>query len=85
MFRFKTINNNGKLFYAIFHTGVKSALGKFISALCHSETHEVIKTRTCRERTLMFQTDALTKQSILILGELGPAQFIQEYSEDHSQ
>lgn len=33
----------------------------------------------------MFQTDALTKQSILILGELGPAQFIQEYSEDHSQ
>lgn len=84
MFRFRTINNNGKFLYAVFHPGVKSALGKFISALCHNKTHEVIKARTCRETTLMFQSDALAKQSILILGELGPAQFIQEYPADHT-
>ena len=66
MFSFNTINNNVKFLYAIFHPGMKNALGKFISALCHNKTHDVIKARTSLQRENPYVPGRCSNQTINI-------------------
>lgn len=74
MFNSSAINNNIKLSYVIFHLEIKIASGNSSQPRVTIRLMKWLKQgHQCRETTLLFQAGALTKQSIFILGALGPS------------